>query len=176
MPKYKYPAPFDAEEPERLINPLYVVPPGAPQPPMHPGPPLPVSISVDKPATVPTRSYYKDLFGEDLSVIALSLDTPWATDDHRRLAIRILNGETSINRLSPEETRLIDDLATSYTDHGGINEEVRQEPRKRLRVSDEDPDPGGEDDPDMQSEGDDVLRGEMSTSITNAYGYGNKEG
>jgi hypothetical protein len=161
MAKYKYPAPFDPPETPQIW------PDDAPTPP---SPPFPVDIPVDKPTTRVRRSLYRDLFGTDLSVIIEALDAPWASREQQDLAAQIVNGQKQINSLSTADDELLDDLAIRFNDQGVDREEVQQIIRPKPPIPD-DPEDGGDEDEEAQSETGSDAQSDVPSSISTAYGW-----
>ena len=105
MEKTRYQGPLAALAPS---------PPEPPSPPIYCGPPLPVAVP-GQPAP-PSRkvSLYRDLFGDDVSVLAEALNAPWASMEQRELAHQVLDGRKRLRDLPDQELELLDDLAHRY--------------------------------------------------------------
>lgn len=173
MTKFKYPAPFDPPHVDIVVK-------GAPFPPSHCGPPLPVGIPVDSPLPIRKRSLYRELFGEDLSMLVDIYDALWASPEQRLLAAKLLGGEVSINTLSTQEADLLDGLAIDFNHQGGVKNEskdVRQAVRKRLPVPDDDESRENRRE-EMRAEPELGVPSGVSPGIAGAYGWisGEEEG
>jgi len=164
MAKYKYPAPFDRETPP--VNILEIS--NAPIPPC---PPFAVDIPVETPTTPVLDSLYRDVMGDDLSLIYMALDAPWVSPEQSRLAEQIVDGRKDLNSLSTAEVEILDDLVRRY--NGGDHEKLRTADSERLPLprarggrgeEDQEVQPGPKD--DLQS---DVP--EPSDDITSAYDW-----
>lgn len=161
---HRYPAPYDPPD----HKPVEIT--DAPRPPIYCGPPLPVEIPVEKVPALPRPSIYRDLFGSDLSVLADTYGASWASGDQRLLAGQILDGQKSINTLSPQELDLLDDLAVRYNHGGSPRETVPSANRERLRVPSEEAARGQAPEamPPAEEHG---VQPEVSPNIAGAYGW-----
>lgn len=167
MRRYKYPAPFDPPDP----GPIEVR--NAPKPPEPPfySPPLPVDIPVEKSVPVRRPSLYRDLFGDDLSVIFEAYGAPWASKEQQILAGQLLEGQKSINSLSTQDLALLDDMAVRFNDQGGeVHETVPAAHGERLSLSDDRED-GEREDEEMQPSGGSDLQSDSPSNIAGAYGW-----
>jgi len=119
MKRFKYPAPFDPPDPGPIS------PVGAP---IAPGPPLPIDIpGVDLKKRQPP-SLYRDLFGDDLSVVAEALDSSWVDADQQKLVQDLLNGKKSIVDLDSVDRELLGDLAHRYVEdrHAPVRQTISE--------------------------------------------------
>lgn len=162
MAKYKYPAPFDVETPVDLLS--------IPNVPLPPSPPLPVSIPVDKPEPPGSSGLYQELMGDDLSLVYLALDAPWASIDQQLLAEQIASGQKNLHSLSTADQELLNDLVHRFNDQGGQREDVLSELSERLRIPDEEDDER-EDDEDVQSESESDLQPDIPEELKDAYSW-----
>ena len=165
MARYKYPAPFDQPS-----GPL-PLPLNAPLPP---SPPLPVDIPVDKPTTRVLDSLYRDVFGDDLSLVRIALEAHWVTPDQRRLAVDLIDGKKDLNSLSTADRDILDDLVHRYNDYGGDPyEDLSATARegREVQAPEKDPERGRDDAAVSDAEQEGVHSEVPSDAITNAYGW-----
>jgi len=169
MPRFKYPAPYDVEDPPLRHDEVV----GAPLPPC---PPLIVNVPGDKSVNKSPsrhRSLYLDTFGTDLSVLAEALHASWATPEHQELAAQILSGRKPIHSLSTPDEEMLDDITIQYEDHGGAHEHVPAADSERLPVLDE-VESGQEDSEGLYPAGPSDLQSDLPSSITDAFNWTKK--
>jgi hypothetical protein len=117
-----------------------------------------VDIPVDIKPQKRGPSLYRDLFGDDLSVIAEAYGAPWASHDHHTLASQILDGQKDINSLSTQDTSLLDDMAVRFSGYTPSQAEPVQQALKPVERAKEEADRQESEDAPAQS-------------ITDAYGW-----
>ncbi|MFW9801081.1 MAG: hypothetical protein ACFFFC_00390 [Candidatus Thorarchaeota archaeon] len=121
MKRFKYPAPFDKNESSwDKLQQLY----SDPNIPLAPVAPLPINV-IDSMPEKRQISLYKDLFGNDTSVLVEILDAKWADENQRSLATKILFGNKNLCKLSRADEIILDSIAV------GLNAKQEKDENKQ---------------------------------------------
>jgi len=151
-------------------------PPAPPKPPAPPTYPVPLPVDISRfqtPSSTPIksqRSLFKDMFGSDRSILALALDSSWASPEQHELAMQVLSGTKSISKLTADEHGVLDGIVNSYNDSSRQAPTPVQSASERLSVSAD-----GEEGQDLQAGGDPDLQDRSATEdgpdFSSAYGW-----
>jgi hypothetical protein len=115
------------------------------------------------------RSLFKDMFGTDHSILALALDSHWASPEQRELALQVLSGTKSLSTLTTAENEVLDEIVHSYNDSDRPTGTSVQSASERLSIP-----AGDEHGQNMQPTGDTDLRDQSTEDgpdFSGAYGW-----